>query len=182
MLYTGLLLIEDKNMTDSIFKKLTLALFFSVLFILPSHLFAEVKIKLIEGKKFSDYQITGNSHKRSLKLLQKDLTKLFSKQAEEYLDSNQNLEIDITNIDLPGVYRYGYGSTDKDIRVLDSSTSYKLYFNFRLLNSSGELLKEGSHKIKDFFDSASIARKNRNRGTVGYYEEEVIKWFKGLSS
>jgi len=168
-------------MNDLFFKKLILLLSFTVFVIFPYQANAEVKIKLIEGKKFSDYQITGNSRKKSLEVLQKDLTKLFSKQAAEYLDSSQNLEIDITNIDLPGIYHYAYGPTNKDIRIVDSLSPYKLYFNYRLLNASDELLKEGSHKIKDFFDSASVVRKNRNRGTVGYYETELIKWFKGLS-
>jgi len=169
-------------MNNLIFKKITLLLSIAVIVVFSNLLNAEVKIKLIEGKKFQDYQISGYSKTKSLDVLQKDLKELFTKTAKEYLKDDNNLEIDITNVDLPGIYHYSYGPTNKDLRIVDSSSSYKLYFDYRVLSSSGELLKEGSHKIRDFFDSALIVRKNRNRGTVGYYETELVKWFKGLSN
>jgi len=139
---------------------------------------ADVKLKLIEGKKFSDYEVTGQSRPRSLVTLEKDLNKLFTRLSDQTLKEDQIMEIDVTNIDLPGIYYYSVGPTNRDLRIIDSNTPFKLNFNYRIKNTNGELVKQGAHKIKGFSDSGTASWRNRNRGTVGYYERSLKKWIK----
>lgn len=139
---------------------------------------ASIKLNLIDGKKFTDYEISNQSRARSLKTLERDLKKLFGKVSSEFLDEKHIMEIDITNIDLPGIYYYSVGSQHQDIRIVDSNTPYKLYFSYRLKDSEGKIVKQGKHKIKEFSDSGIASRHRNHQGTVGYYQTPLTKWFK----
>jgi len=139
---------------------------------------ADVQLKFIDGKKFTDYEITGQSRSKSLESIERDLKKLFVKLSTGYIDEKQILEIDVTNIDLPGIFHFSYGPQGQDMRVIESNTRFKLYFNYLVKGSDGEIVKKGEYKIKEFSDSSSSFRLNKNRGTVGYYEKPLEKWFK----
>jgi len=156
-----------------------LAISFLVLFSGVSK--ADVSLKLIEGKKFTDYKMSGQTSSKSLKTLEKELNELFSKLSSDYLLEKQKLEIEITNIDLPGIIHYAYGPNHQDLRIVESPTPYRMYFNFKLVNADGSVNKSGEHKIKDFYDSANKIKRNRSKGVVWYYQEALIKWFKELT-
>lgn len=139
---------------------------------------ADITLQLIEGKKFTDFEMADQSRTKSLETLEKNLNKLFSSLSEDYLKDDQKMEVDITNIDLPGIIRYSYGSQHRDIRVVKENSPFKLYFNYRIINNNGEMVKEGEYKIKEFSDLGFVAHKRRFRGNVGYYEQPLKKWFK----
>ncbi len=158
-----------------------LTMFVSLIFITVgaiSTVNATVKLTLIDGKKFTDYEVTDQTRKRSLQTIQKDLSKLFSKVSTKHLADNETMEVDITNIDLPGIYQFAYGHRNADIRIVRSHTPFKLYFSYRIKNTEGKIVKEGEHKIKEFFDSGILSRQHSNLGTVSYYERPLKKWFK----
>jgi hypothetical protein len=138
---------------------------------------ATIKLSLIDGKKFTDFEVSNQSRTKSLKTVERDLNKLFAKISSEYVADNETMEVDITNIDLPGYFHYAYGSQHQDIRIVDSNTPFKLYFSYRIKNSDGQLVKEGEHKIREFSDSSIATRQHHNHGTVGYYERPLKKWF-----
>jgi len=141
---------------------------------------ASVKIELIDGKKFTDYELSGQSRLRSLKTIKKDLHKLFSNLSSDYLQDKQSLEIDITNIDLPGRIHYGFGHASQDIRVIRSSDFYRVYFTFRVKSEDGKIVQEGQHQLREFLDlNTSIHhRRNHSRGNVGFYKQPLKEWFK----
>ncbi len=139
---------------------------------------SEVALKLVDGKSFSDYQLTGDSRKKSLKRLEKDFVKLFENASDAYVAEGQKLEIDVTNIDLPGQMRYFYGPNNDDMRVVESNTPFRLHFTYRLKNSEGKLIKEGEAKIRDFSESKVKSANNRNFGSAASYHIAIKKWFK----
>ncbi|MBV1910246.1 MAG: DUF3016 domain-containing protein [Kangiellaceae bacterium] len=137
---------------------------------------AESKVEFTEAKKFSDYELTGHSRKQSLKLLKVDLVKLFDQLTNKELDQGQTIEVNVTNIDLPGIMRYAYGASHQDIRVIKSNTPYKLYFEFSIKSAGGSVLKQGEFKLKEFANHHLSSMRNRNRSTVGYFKEPLKKW------
>jgi len=141
---------------------------------------ASVKIKLIEGKKFTDYEVSGESRQRSLKTIEKDLHRLFSNLSSDYLKEKQVLEIDITNIDLPGYIHYTFGHASQDIRIVRSHDFYKVYFTFRVKSEDGEVVLEGEYQLREFLNlSSSInRRRGHSRGSVAAYERPLKQWFK----
>jgi len=158
-----------------------LFMFVSLLFITITSISpvdAAIKLTSIEGKKFIDYEITDQSRKRSLIIIERDLVKLFEKVSSKYLTENELMEIDITYLDLPGWIYYAAGPQNQDIRVVRSDEPYKLYFNYRIKDAAGSIIKEGEQKIKEYSDSGISRRNQNNRGTVGDYEYPLKKWFK----
>ncbi|MCF6193060.1 MAG: DUF3016 domain-containing protein [Kangiellaceae bacterium] len=141
---------------------------------------ASVKIELIEGKKFTDYELSGQSRQRSLNTIKKDLHELFSDLSMDYIKENQSLEIDITNIDLPGYIHYTFGHSSQDIRIIRGSDFYRVYFTFRVKSEDGTIVRQGEYQLKEFLDlNSSIHRRRHNsRGNVSYYEQPLKEWFK----
>jgi len=166
------------NVRNSLFQRFvqSILLFFTISFSLFSN--ADIQLKFIDGKKFTDYEITGQSRTKSLQTLERDLNKLLAKISPDYLGEKQKLAIEVTNIDLPGIYHFSYGSQGQDMRVVDSNTPFKLYFNYSVKDETGSVVKQGEFKIKEFFDSGISSRLNRSRGTLSYYEKPLKKWFK----
>lgn len=148
--------------------------------ILPSLSIAETTIKFTEAKKFSDYQISGYSRTRSLKVLNVEFTNLFTEVSESVLVDGQTIDVDVTNIDLPGIIRFAQGRNHRDIRVVDSNTPFKLYFSYVIKNKDGEIVKQGEYKLKEFLTSHAMSRKKWNNSSTGYYNAPLEKWLKGL--
>ena len=78
---------------------------------------ASVKVTLIDGKKFTDFEMSNQSRAKRLQILQRDLTKLYSELATQYLSNNESLDIDVTNVDLPGIYHFAALRNHENIRV-----------------------------------------------------------------
>ncbi len=138
-----------------------------------------VKVALIDGRKFTDYELSGQSRQRSLKTIEKELNELFTKLSKEFLKDGESLEIDVTNMDLPGYIHYAVGSASQDIRIVRSLSHFRVYFNYRLKSADGKILNEGEHKLKEFLDLNSGIRQRtlRNRGNVSDYESPLREWF-----
>ncbi len=136
----------------------------------------EVKVELIEGKKFSDYEMSGQSRKKSLKTLEKEIKSLFSSLSKEVIGEKGQLAIKVKNVDLPGNIRYGMGTTSQDIRVIDRATLFKLDFDYVLTNAAGKVIKQGEHQLKDFTDTQPTSLQMRNRSALGFFERPLKKW------
>lgn len=139
---------------------------------------ADIQLKFTDGKKFTDYELTGQTRTKSLETLERDLNKLLSKISADYLSDKQSLAIEVTNIDLPGIYHFSHGPQGQDMRIVNSNSPYKLYFNYTLKDEAGKVIKNGETKIKEFYDSNIASRIKSNRGTLSYYEKPLEKWFK----
>jgi hypothetical protein len=139
---------------------------------------SEVKLEFIEPKKFSDYEMSGQTRKKSLTMLEKQLNNMFTEIAKEIVGDEYKLAIKVKNIDLPGNIRYGMGQTSHDIRVIDTATLFKLEFEYILTNATGETVKQGQHLLKDFTDSQQTSLQMRNRSALGYFEKPLKKWMK----
>jgi hypothetical protein len=138
---------------------------------------ADINLKFIEGKKFTDYELTGQSRNKSLDTVEKDLNKLLTKLSSEALTEKQTLEVDVTNIDLPGMVRYGLGPRHQDLRVVESNRPYMLYFTYRLKDLNGKVIKKGEHQLKEYVDFSLTSRMSSHLGTMGYYKKPLKKWF-----
>ena len=148
----------------------------SVIYIHPIN--AASQVKLIEGKKFIDYELTNQTRKRSLVTLEKDFNRVFSKLSTKYLKNGQSITIDVTNLDLAGDIRFNIGSANQNIRVIKEISPIKLYFKYKVVAADGSLVKEGEYKIKEFLSISSNINRLKNRGNLGHFMPYLEKWFK----
>ena len=139
---------------------------------------ANTQVKLIDGKKFTDYELSNQSRKRSLTTLEKDFNKLFTKLSKKYLKEGQSVSIEVTNLDLAGDIRYNTGATNQDLRIVKDSSLLKLYFNYKVLAKDGSLVTEGEHKIKEFLHLSSHSQRQKHRGNLSHFVPFLEKWFK----
>ena len=139
---------------------------------------AELKVEFTETNKFSDYELTGHTRKKSLSILKKDIQELFKELSDELIDETHHLHINVKNIDLPGNIRYGMGQTSKDIRVIDRDTMFKLSFDYILKDASGAIVNQGEHQLKEFTDAQHSTIPRRNKGTLAYFEKPLKEWMK----
>lgn len=139
---------------------------------------ANVKVEFVDGKKFSDYEMSGQSRKKSLEKLEKEMQSLFNDLSKEIIGKKGQLAVKVKNIDLPGIIRYGMGNTRQDIRVIDKNTLFKLDFDYILTNAAGEVVKQGEHQLKDFTDTQPTSLQMRNRSALGFFERPLKKWMK----
>ncbi|MDQ7050458.1 MAG: DUF3016 domain-containing protein [Enterobacterales bacterium] len=145
---------------------------------------AETKVttKLVDGKKFRDYQLTGYSRNKSLVVLQKSFNKLFTelvekKQDQGILDKDLTMEVAITDIDLEGFYHFALGPQIQDMRIVDSNTPFRMNFKYKIMDAQGKVLEQGEHEINELANPSLTARGARRSGYVSYYIKPLKKWF-----
>ncbi len=138
----------------------------------------KTQVALIDGKKFIDYELASYSRNKSLKILEKDFNKVFSKLSTKYLKEGQSISVNITNLDLAGDIRFNVGSNHQDIRIVKDISPMKLYFNYKILANDGSVVSEGEYKIKEFLHLSSHSKRLKHRGNLSYFMPLLEKWFK----
>jgi len=155
--------------------RLTAIMLLGVTVLFSTSVLAKVEVNLIEPRKFTDIELSGESIKRSIKHLERDINRLFAELSPQYLKQGNNLKIDVTNIDLPGYIDYIYYDA-RTMRIIKDLDPYRLYFSYELTAEDGSVIKSGEKKIKGFFLKIPRNLSNRRAGNFSYYEEEIKDW------
>ena len=134
------------------------------------------EVKLLEPKRFRDIDASGLNKTRSIAILQKDLTRLFSEASDGLLEEGDILSVEVTDVDLAGYIDYFAGGSRDHIRIIKDSERYRLEFSYQVKDSKGVVKAEGEQKIKDFLSRAPSRLRVSNNQTVGYMEKELKKW------
>ena len=139
---------------------------------------SEAEVNFVNPEKFSDIYVSNKSRKQSLKVVKKDITKLFQKLTKKYISTDHKLKVQISNIDLPGYIDYMRGEGNRDIRIVKDLEHYRIKFNFELFDSSGKLLKSGEKQIKEFVDHSPTRMRRNEFGTVSQFADDIEDWLK----
>ncbi|MCF6193766.1 MAG: DUF3016 domain-containing protein [Kangiellaceae bacterium] len=138
---------------------------------------SSVSITFENSNKFTDYELTGESRKKSLKILKNDFHKLFNLLAKNYIAEDDEMEISITNIDLAGTIRFNQSSAGQNVRVIKDNNFIRLHFNYRVRDNNGELLKEGQYKLKEITRSSNSKISNSRFGKIRHFVKPLKSWF-----
>lgn len=139
---------------------------------------SEVEVKFISPEKFTDVRLSNKGKKRSIKTVEKDVHKLFSKLSKDIVNPEQKLVIQVSNIDLPGYMDFMRGDGNNDIRIIKDMDFYKIEFSYELFDNSGVSLKSGEKKIKGFMNHRPSRLKSNKFGTVDYFANDIEEWLK----
>lgn len=94
------------------------------------------------------------------------------------LPDGQTLEMTVTDLSLAGDLRLSGARTGhQDVRVVSDMYPARISFRYRLLDSSGKLLKEGSEKLRSSPLSSGTIRANRSE-PLGMEKAMLTRWFK----
>ena len=143
-----------------------------------SSLYATVDLKFIEAMKFSDVDLSGMGRKQSIRHVKSDFAKLFKELSAGYIAAGGKLNVKVTEIDLPGEIDY-FTFSNRPTRIVRQHDFYRLYFDFKLEDSNGRLLKQGREKIKDFVDDrmSTRVRSSKAVSNVEQFRKNLEKWF-----
>ena len=147
---------------------------------LNANLNASVKAKvvLVDGKKFRDYELANYSRSKSLQILEKDFSRVFTKLSSKYLKDGQSIAVSVTNLDLPGDLRFSVGPNHQDIRIVKDISPMKLIFDYKILVNDGSVVSEGEYKIKEFLHLSLHSTRLKHRGNLAHFMPLLEKWFK----
>ncbi|TQV71631.1 DUF3016 domain-containing protein [Aliikangiella marina] len=139
---------------------------------------AGIQVELVEPKKFSDYTLSGQSKKSSIKTIKKQFNVMFSDIAKDVIDENDVLTIEITNLDLAGYIEYFFGSQNREMRILKDPEHYRIEFKYVLKSSDGKVKTSGETTIKEFVHHNPRKFTNYRYSHVGYMREDLESWLK----
>lgn len=139
---------------------------------------ADIEVKFIEPKKFRDVDLSGFNKSKSIETVKAQMQRLFNDVAEETIDKSNKLVIEVTNIDLAGRIDYFFGPDRRDIRVIKNNDFYRLEFNYRLEDKSGNVSKQGQAEIKEFLRHSPKKIRYGKYETVSYMRSDILDWMK----
>ncbi|MET1253838.1 DUF3016 domain-containing protein [Aliikangiella maris] len=143
---------------------------------IPTVVAADVEVKLIEPRKFRDIDVTSKSLNKSIEDVHHSLSQLINQVAKEYLKDSNNLIIEVTQVDLAGYMEWTRNA--REIRVVRNNDRYVLEFSYRLIDSTGKVLKEGNANIREFLHDSPSKKRLQDSHLVGYMRDDLEKWFK----
>ncbi|WP_199271338.1 DUF3016 domain-containing protein [Paraglaciecola sp. L1A13] len=162
-------------------KKLAAVMFTGVAFMMSTPAYSQAKVEVTwqNPDKYTDVRPSNESRtrfkERTFKVLEEYLVEL-----AEVLPDDQTLKITVTNLDLAGqvwpASFVGLGQSASDVRLIKRIDIPRIAFNYELLNSNGEIFKQGEQNLKDmsfqdrhnpFFSSENLR-----------YEKNMLRmWF-----
>jgi len=96
-------------------------------------------------------------------------------QAKKYLPADQQLEITFTNIDLAGEFE-PWGAGMDDIRIVKGIYPPRIDLKFRLMDASGNVIREGERKLRDLSFMMNLRLNNSDR--LRYEKTLVDDWMR----
>lgn len=138
-----------------------------------------ISVEWQNPEDFTDVRPSNESRKRfrsrTFKALEKHLNKLTRK-----LPEGHKLELVVTDLDLAGrVWPQnfvGFGNAGADVRIIQRVDIPRMDFSYKLLDKSGEVVKEGNEELIDL-DFQGNARRGFRNQTLGYEKHMLDEWF-----
>ena len=107
-----------------------------------------VRVSFDQPENFSDVRDGFTSTEKGQEANLEGIEQYVQKQAKQYLPADQKLEITFTNIDLAGEFE-PWGAGMNDIRIVKDIYPPRIDLQFRVMDASGNVIKEGERKLRD---------------------------------
>lgn len=136
---------------------------------------AEVSWKDVDN--YTDIRPASGSKERYEQKVMDNLAEHFQKLAEQ-LPEDQKLEITVTDVDLTGRLEPTFGrSSSNYVRIVREIDFPRMEFDYRLVDKSGEAIKEGQAHVKNMnFNYDSLTSRMRRNDL--YFEIQMLtQWF-----
>ena len=146
---------------------------FVLLLPLPALSAIEVQVNWLNPDGYSDIRGAGESRERFRKRLFRNLEEHLQKLGDG-VERDGRLEISVTDLDLAGrVEIGGHG----EARVITEITPARIRFEYRLVDASGQLVKEGNEKLMG--GSSSLRSTGSSRNEPFAIEKALFtRWFR----
>ena len=135
---------------------------------------SRIAVVFVQPQHFTDVRYS-KAEPNSVALLG-ELHTFMCKMGERYVPTGMQLEIKVTDIDLAGDFEPWRGPQFGDVRITREIYPPHIPLEFRLTDSSGNVVSAGKREISD---SAYQARLVRSPDDYLLYEKEILRdWFR----
>ena len=110
---------------------------------------ARVTVTYVNPEKFSEAREYGQQDSFNGSDYLKPLQEHLIKRAERMLPAGDRLEVTITDIKLAGGYEPWHGPNFQYVRFMKDVYPPRIDLTFKLVDSSGKVLREGSRKLRN---------------------------------
>ncbi len=169
--------LADKVLGDHTMKTLFFSL--SLLILLTGSVYASSKalVTWSNPENYSDLRSSNGGEEEFMAATLNELEQSIQTMASS-LPDGQKLEMTITDVDLAGdVKLTGARAQHQDVRVVKDIYPAKIVFSYRLLDQSGNVLKQGDEKLRSRSTSASSMRTG-SKGPLEIEKRMLKSWFK----
>ncbi|RUO73771.1 DUF3016 domain-containing protein [Idiomarina seosinensis] len=144
----------------------------------PAVLAGEAKVTFENIEDYTDFRPANGIEERFQERKKEQFTEIFNELSEQ-LPEGQVLSVTIKDIDLSGRLEPTFGQTTAAYaRVVRSIDFPTMEFDYALTDSAGQVLEEGSAKIKDMAFDLDQAKSLKVRRQALYFEEQMLEdWF-----
>ena len=134
-----------------------------------------VHVKFADPENFSDIRDGFTSTKKGQEANLEGIEQYVQQQAKKYLPADQKLEITFTNIDLAGEFE-PWGAAMHDIRIVKDIYPPRIDLQFRVMEKSGNVIKEGERKLRDL--SFMMNLRLNNNDPLRYEKTLIDDWMR----
>lgn len=130
-------------------------------------------VQFIEPQRFTDFVEAGAAPANQDRLM-RNLDDFIQRTGRQIVPAGQTLELDITDIDLPGQMSRGPRST----RVIRGNESAQVRLNYRLLDAGGDVRREGSERLTRNPTSLGIQRSFDRDRNLKLVADAIRAWMR----
>lgn len=152
------------------------------LFILPTLFIAPVlgfsasiEAEYQNPDDYTDFSVYGLSEEKTLRIFKAEFSEAAENMAKKHLAEDQTLKITFTDIDMAGDIQPWRNTDNADIRYIEAVYPPRLKFTYQLLDSEGNVIKEGEDSISDLSYQTNIAATIRGKYESFFYEMELLE-------
>tara|TARA_Y100000385_G_scaffold165998_1_gene172015 strand:+ start:1075 stop:1590 length:516 start_codon:yes stop_codon:yes gene_type:complete len=134
-----------------------------------------VSVSFDQPENYSDIGDGFNSTAKGKAANLEGIKQYVQKQAKKYLPADQKLEITFTNIDLAGEFE-PWDATMDDIRIVKDIYPPRIDLQFRVMDASGKVVREGERKLRDL--SFMMNLRLNNNDPLRYEKTLIDDWMR----
>lgn len=134
-------------------------------------------IVFVKPEEFTDVKESTFGSDRERTALLGDMQKFIRQTSERFLPEGTRLDLKITNVDMAGEFEPWRGAQFDDIRIIKDIYPPRIDLEFRLLDGSGKVLKEGKRELRDMAFMMRIAVMPRD-DQLRYEKELLLDWLR----
>lgn len=109
----------------------------------------KVKVEFVNLEKFSDVRDSYMPTEKGQAANAETIRQYIVQQASQYVPDGYTLDVSITNIDMAGDFEpWGKPGAD-DVRIVKDIYPPRIDLSFKLTDSAGKVVKEGTRELRD---------------------------------
>ncbi|MDB6094932.1 MAG: hypothetical protein JWM32_2494 [Verrucomicrobia bacterium] len=145
---------------------------------------ARTEVNFSHPEKFADVRDAYMGSDKGRDGILDQLRDYIDLRAKRYVPEGQKLVVNVTDIDLAGDYEPWRGPSMTDVRVVKDIYPPKIDLDFKLVDSTGKVVKEGKRQLRDlaFMMKLSINRDDNLRFEKGLIDDWLQDDFKRAKS